>query len=78
MLHAAFLMPLFPLVGFLVLLAVGRRIGDPLAGWIGTAAVGGAFVAACVTLAGLLAERRAARRRSPRPSSPGSRSAACR
>ena len=32
MLHAAFLMPLFPLAGFLVLLLVGRRVGDPVAG----------------------------------------------
>ncbi len=61
MVHAAFLMPLFPLVGFLVLLTVGRRVGDPLSGWIGTAAIGGAFVAACVTLAGLLDEPTAAR-----------------
>ena len=61
MVHAAFLMPLFPLVGFLVLLTVGRRVGDPVAGWIGTAAIAGAFVAACVTLVGLLDEPTAAR-----------------
>ncbi len=53
MLHAAFLVPLFPLVGFVVLLAFGRRIGEPVAGWIGTLAVTGAFVSAIVTLAGL-------------------------
>jgi NADH-quinone oxidoreductase subunit L len=47
-------MLLFPLAGFLILLAVGRRVGDPVAGWIGTAAVGGAFVVACIVLAGLL------------------------
>jgi NADH-quinone oxidoreductase subunit L len=52
-LHAVFLVPLFPLAGFVVLLAFGRRIGDPVAGWIGTLAVTGAFVAACITLAGL-------------------------
>jgi NADH-quinone oxidoreductase subunit L len=51
--HAAFLMPLFPLVGFLVLVALGRRIGDPVAGWIGTAAIAGSFVAAIVTFLGL-------------------------
>jgi NADH-quinone oxidoreductase subunit L len=56
MVHAAFLMPLFPLVGFAVLLTLGRRIGDPWAGWIGTAAIAGAFVAACVTFAGLVGE----------------------
>src|ERR1700722_1456081 len=47
-------MLLLPLAGFLILLTFGRRIGDPVAGWIGTAAVGGAFVVACFVLAGLL------------------------
>ena len=62
MLHAVFLMPLFPLVGFVVLVAFGRRIGEPVAGWIGTAAIAGAFVSACVTLAGLAAQPASARR----------------
>jgi NADH-quinone oxidoreductase subunit L len=52
--HLAYLMLLLPLAGFLFLLAFGRRIGDPVAGWIGTAAIGGAFVVACIVLAGLL------------------------
>jgi NADH-quinone oxidoreductase subunit L len=60
-LHAAFLMPLLPLAGFVVLLAFGRRIGEPIAGWIGTMAVAGSFVAACVTLAGLANQPSAAR-----------------
>ena len=46
MLHAAYLMPLLPLAGFVVLAAFGRRLGDPVAGWLGTATVGGAFVVA--------------------------------
>ncbi len=54
MLHYAYLMPLLPLAGFVVLLAFGRRIGDPGAGWIGTAAVAGSFVVACVMLATML------------------------
>ena len=54
MVHLAYLMLLLPLAGFLFLLAFGRRVGDPVAGWIGTAAVGGAFVVACIVLAGLL------------------------
>jgi NADH-quinone oxidoreductase subunit L len=52
--HAAYLMPLLPLAGFVVLAGFGRRLGDPWAGWVGTATVGGAFVVACVTYAGLL------------------------
>jgi len=56
MVHAAFLMPLFPLVGFVLLMAVGRRIGEPVAGWIGFAAIAAAFVAACIVFFGLLGE----------------------
>jgi len=47
-------MPLLPLAGFVVLAGFGRRLGDPWAGWVGTATVGGSFVVACVTYAGLL------------------------
>ncbi len=54
MVHLAYLMLLLPLAGFAVLVTVGRRLGDPVAGWIGTAAVGGAFVVACIVLAGLI------------------------
>jgi len=54
LLHAAYLMPLLPLAGFVVLAAAGRRIGDPWAGWLGTATVAGAFVVAVITYAGLL------------------------
>src|SRR6202167_2685797 len=47
-------MLLLPLAGFLFLVTFGRRLGDPVAGWVGTVAVGGAFVVACLVLAGLL------------------------
>jgi NADH-quinone oxidoreductase subunit L len=47
-------MALLPLIGFVVLVAVGRRVGDPVAGYIGTAAVGGAFLIACLSLGSLL------------------------
>ena len=39
---------LFPLLGFLVLLTFGRRLGDPVAGWLGTLAVFGSFGSAIV------------------------------
>ena len=55
MIHAAYLMPLLPLAGFVVLAVGGRRLGDPWAGWLGTATVAGSFVVACITYAGLLA-----------------------
>jgi len=53
-LQATYLMPLLPLAGFVVLAAAGRRLGDPWAGWLGTATVGGSFVVACIVFAGLL------------------------
>ena len=61
MIHAAFLVFLLPLAGAAVLALGGRRLGDPLAGWVGTASVGGAFVAACLTTAGLLSRAGPAR-----------------
>src|SRR5579875_2711445 len=45
MLHTAYLMPLLPLGGFVLLALFGRRLGDP---------VTGSFVVACLTYAGLL------------------------
>ncbi len=54
MLHAAYLLPLLPLAGFVALAVIGRRLGDPWAGWIGTAAVAASFVVACIVYAGLL------------------------
>jgi len=54
MVQAAVLIPALPLAGFLVLLLTGRRLGDPGAGLIATAAVGGSFVAAGITFAGLV------------------------
>ncbi len=45
---------LAPLVGVVLLAVGGRRLGEPRAGWLGTAAVGGSFVASLLVLAGLL------------------------
>ena len=56
MLSAVWLVPALPLAGFLVLLLLGRRLGDPLAGWFATLMVGASFGAGIVTFAGLLAE----------------------
>jgi NADH-quinone oxidoreductase subunit L len=54
--HVAFLMPLLPLAGFVVLVFAGRRLGDPLAGWVATGAVAAAFVVACFVLGGVLSQ----------------------
>jgi len=44
MLEAAWLICAFPLAGFAVLLAAGRRLGEPRAGWLATLAMAGSFV----------------------------------
>ena len=36
----------FPLAGSILLHFLGRRIGDPLSGWIASAAIGASFVVA--------------------------------
>ena len=46
LLDLAFLIPAFPLLGFLVILVAGRRLGEPGAGWVATMAMGGSFAAA--------------------------------
>jgi NADH-quinone oxidoreductase subunit L len=53
MVELVWLIPALPLAGFVLLLFLGRRIGEPRAGWIGTAAVALSFVTACVVFAGL-------------------------
>jgi NADH-quinone oxidoreductase subunit L len=42
------LVPALPLVGFCVLLLVGKRIGEPLSGFLATAMVGASFLVACL------------------------------
>jgi NADH-quinone oxidoreductase subunit L len=39
------LIPAFPLAGFIVILLFGRRLGDPAAGYLGTAAIFASFIA---------------------------------
>ena len=56
MLDAAVLIPALPLAGFLLLAFFGKRIGDPLAGWIATAAAAGSFAATLLVFAGLIAK----------------------
>ena len=46
MIHAVWLIPALPLAGFLILLATGRRLGDPKAGYLATAMITGSFLVA--------------------------------
>jgi NADH-quinone oxidoreductase subunit L len=61
MLDAVWLIPALPLAGFLVILLLGRRLGDPKSGYLATLMCGAAFVAAAVeffVLLGKSAEER--------------------
>jgi NADH-quinone oxidoreductase subunit L len=50
------LIPALPLAGFAFLMVFGRRLGEPVAGWIATAAVGGSFLASIATFVALQGE----------------------
>jgi NADH-quinone oxidoreductase subunit L len=56
MLELVWLIPALPLAGFLILVAAGRRLGEPLAGWLATLMCAGSFVATLVVWAGLIGE----------------------
>jgi NADH-quinone oxidoreductase subunit L len=53
LLHASWVIPAFPLLGFSVLILGGRRLGDPLAGWWATVMAAGSFAFTVVVFAGL-------------------------
>ena len=46
--NAAYAIVALPLLGFVINLVLGRRLGEPVAGWVGTVAAGGSFVASLV------------------------------
>ncbi len=46
--NVVWLIPALPLLGFVLLLLFGKRIGEPAAGWLGTAMVAGSFVFAVI------------------------------
>ena len=62
MLDAAWLIPAFPLAGFVVLVIAGRRMGEPLAGWLATSAMGAAFLSSLSVMAALLSRDPSERR----------------
>ena len=54
LLDTVWIIPALPLLGAVVLLFLGKKIGDPKAGWIATALLGLAFVWSVVMFAALL------------------------
>ena len=54
MVELVWLIPALPLAGFLTLLVAGRRLGEPLAGWLATLLCAGSFVTSVIVFFGLL------------------------
>jgi NADH-quinone oxidoreductase subunit L len=48
MFDAIWLIPALPLAGFLILVAFGRRLGEPRAGYFATGMLGGSFVVTAI------------------------------
>jgi NADH-quinone oxidoreductase subunit L len=59
--NAAYVIVALPLLGALILFAAGKRIGNPLAGWLATLCAAGAFVATVVVWLTLLGKPSSAR-----------------
>jgi NADH-quinone oxidoreductase subunit L len=53
MVELVWLVPALPLAGFLLLVAFGRRLGDPVAGWLATTAMFASFAASVAVFVGL-------------------------
>src|SRR3954454_5471239 len=53
MLSAVWLVPALPLAGFLILLAFGRKLGEPWSGILATLMIAGSFAASVVVFIGL-------------------------
>ena len=45
MVELVWLIPMLPLLGFLILLTTGHLLGEPRAGWVATAFAGASFIA---------------------------------
>ncbi len=56
------LIPALPLAGFLIQVVAGRRLGDPKAGWVATAMVGGSFLVSVAVFFDLLSRSHEERR----------------
>ena len=57
-----FLIPALPALGFVVLVVFGKRLGEPLAGWLATTMVGGSFLLSAATFVDLLSKEAEERR----------------
>jgi len=56
MLDLVWLIPVFPLMGFLTLICIGRKTGEPASGWLATSAMAGSFLSSLIVFVGMLSE----------------------
>jgi NADH-quinone oxidoreductase subunit L len=61
MVNAAYAIAGLPLLGFVINLIWGRRLGEPVAGWVGTIAAAGSFVATLIVWVTILGRPSTAR-----------------
>ncbi len=54
MVEAVWLIPALPLAGFVFLVLFGRRLGEPVSGWVATAAITGSFAATVAVFVDLI------------------------
>ena len=56
MIDLVWLIPAFPLLGFVTLICIGRMTGEPASGWLATLAMAGSFLSSLIVFIGMLAE----------------------
>jgi NADH-quinone oxidoreductase subunit L len=54
MVELVWLIPALPLLGFVILVFAGRRLGEPVAGWLATVMVAASFVVSVIVFMGLV------------------------
>ena len=56
MIDLVWLIPAFPLLGFLTLICLGKAIKEPVSGWLATIAMAGSFLSSLIVFIGMLSE----------------------
>ena len=57
MIDLVWLIPAFPLLGFLTLICLGKSVREPVAGWLATTAMAGSFLSVLIVFIGMLLEK---------------------
>ena len=57
MIDLVWLIPAFPLLGFLTLICLGKSVREPIAGWLATTAIAGSFLSVLIVFIGMLLEK---------------------